>query len=231
MEDKHFLLQNTLTGIILLVFFIGGLRIFNEKASFDVINFFFNNWKNLSVLILSPIIGIIIQGIWMLIQYKILRNPYRGKLRKYVAELIRTAIQSMDGVPDNIKHSINKSSNNSLFAWLIYADAPPSLIEWGRRMRDFQHLGENWATAGILGILIGSICALVRSDQIYSIIPFIISIISIIWIIGLFFLRKKMKEDVEGMEITWFCSFLCQDLRERIKPLINSAINLNKNNL
>ena len=225
MGDKHFLLQNTLTGIILIIFFMIGIGISNHSAASTIIQFFLNKWQNLSALIISPIIGIVVQGVFMYFAYK-KNHPYQTALRKAVANTVRNVLQPNNSIPQKIKSLLTDSPDDSIFMCILYKNTPEYIIEWGRRRRDFQHLGENWSTATIIGITFGFLTGLGLRLAFVSSTPFFIFLsllFTFLWIFGLISLSKKMKKDVEAMEITSICVYLDPEIDEKIREQFKAA--------
>ncbi len=226
MGDKHFLLQNSLTGIILILFLIVGMSITNYSISYKTITFFLSNWQYLSVLILTPIIGIVVQGSFMFFIFKVKkRHPYQNNLRSLIANSVRKIVMSSDNIPKIIKSQLSDLPDDSIFMWILYSNSPEHIIEWGRRRRDFQHLGENWVTATIIGLIIGIFTGIGLKINFINSITFLIvftSIMSIFWSIGLYFLRNKMKLDVEAMELASIYSYLIPDINNKMKDYLST---------
>jgi len=224
MRDPHLLLQNTFTGLILVGFFLCGIWLVSEETATALINGISSHWEMVAIVAFSPILGILVQGIWMFMVY-IRRHPYQDEARRQVASRIRTVLQSLDTVPNEIKRRLSTLPDDSLFVWLFYSDAPQHLIEWDRRRRDFQHLGENWAAAAVLGLLLGVGAGVVVAFQFALsrlLLQGLIVAFALAWIMGLLVLRGRMRADAEAMELTWVCARLHPEVKERLLPLPRS---------
>jgi hypothetical protein len=228
MRDPHFLLQNTFTGLILVGFFLCGIWLVNEQTAVALIDSIFSHWEMVAIIAFSPILGILVQGAWMFIVY-IRRHPYQDEVRRQVASRIRTVLQSLDMVPDDIKRRLLALPDDSLFVWLFYSDAPQHLVEWDRRRHDFQHLGENWAAAAALGLLGGgSVGVIVAFPFAHSrlFLQGLVAVFSLVWIVGLLVLRRKMKTDVEAMELTWACARFHPEIQKRLRYRPHSSMGM-----
>ncbi len=225
MGNAHFLLQNALTGFVFLVFTFCSLWLVNDKTGADALNIFSTQWQIVAVVLATPIVGLLVQSVYMFFVY-LRGHPYDDESRKQAAEKIRSAINSIDAIPRDLKSKLLKLPNDSLFVWLYYSDAPDKLVEWARRRRDLQHLGENWTTASVLGLLAGVTIGIVmrfpfsQNPIFWSIV---LGVVSVVWAIGLIFLRSKMKTDADALELTWTLARLYPDIKDRLVPAISDT--------
>lgn len=227
MGDSHFLLQNSLTGLIFLAFASLGLWASNETEAIEISNLLFSQWPLVALIVSTPIIGVFVQGVGMFFMY-LRGHPYQSKARDEMARRIRVVIKSLDTIPDEVSEHFEGLPNDSLFVWFLYKKAPPHMIEWYRRRLTFRHLGENWATAIILGLIFGISLGLFLSIPLsqLKIIQVIIGVgVSAGMIIGLLFLRKKMSQDAEAFELTWLYSEIYPEIEEKIIEETNTAYN------
>lgn len=210
--DKHFLTQNSFSGAVFFVFALGIWLTFSPTEASSLL-WQFLKLPNGSVIISgvfaavsSPMIGLLIQGIVLFSFYVIGRHPYEDQSRKLVADRIRQNIEESADIDPETKKKIQALPNDSLFVVYYYQLAPEQLIEWARRRRDSQHMGENWAVAAITGIVFSFVVQFIAHLE-SGPRSLIISVMSIffvvVWVAGMFFLRRKMKNDVDGLELVW----------------------------
>ena len=223
MGDTHFLLQNTLSGLVFIFFGLCGIWFFNEGAAYNLVTLFLktSQWQALAVLLFSPFFGIIVQGAGRLFRYKVLqRNSYEAEPRKIVADVIRRALISVKTIDNKFKIKIMNSPDDSLFVWFYYLNAPQHLIEWERRRRDIQQLGENWLAATMIGLTLGATLGLLDKFQFLSSSGFLRTLfilILLVWMLGMLLMIRKLKEEVDAMDLIWVLAKARPEIEEKIK--------------
>jgi len=218
--DPHFLLQNSLTGFIFITFAGLGLWTTNESIAYTAGNILSNQWQIVAAVISTPIIGVLVQGLWMAFSYMV-GHPYQSRAREIVANPIKNAVQSLVCLSVEVTALLTDDiPNDSKFVWLLYSEAPSHMIEWYRRRLTFRHLGENWATAIVSGSLFGMIIGqAMNSSFSQSKTVLIILLIggSLTLTVGLFFLSRKMNNDAKGFEATWLYSIIYPEFKKYLK--------------
>jgi hypothetical protein len=166
--DHHFLVRYSFTGVIFVLFALGGLWAVNDAAAHSVIGQFSGSNKEVGAAFISavatvPIIGVLIHGIYLIISYLKWGHSFPDAARSEVANAIREKVESSATLSEEWKSRFRKGPANprpmpddSLFVWLYYFDAPQQLIEWARRRRDYFYLGMSWSMAARLGMACAS---------------------------------------------------------------------------
>ena len=237
MGDAHFLLQNSLSGVVLFGFILCGIRIFDPSLAEAIAKYVFTNDKIISLLLVTPLLGILVKVTRMLIAkyfqpvaktFSCFEPSYQDRQRKETANKIRAAVIRRKIPIDDISNRLEHIPDDSLFVWLYYTDAPQHLIEWERRRRDLQHLGENWSVAAILGFIFGMIsgsiglllsrCEEGKNYTCWINVLFILCscFLIFVWVKGLTELQRHMKDDADGMNLIWLCSRLDPELKNEI---------------
>lgn len=212
MEDtKHFIAQNGLNGAVFIAFAVGCWVLFQPETvllfakslmalqnASAVLSFLF-------AAILTPIVGYAVQAI-SLIPYYLGGGPYRDESRRMIADLVRDRVNIHPNINEKTKVTLRKIADDSIFVAIYYKEAPQYLIEWARRRRDTQHLGDNWAAAAVLGVFFAFLAMIIFgfSEPLRGyIIKFVGVVLLVLWVAGLHFMRRKMKDEADGMETVW----------------------------
>lgn len=229
MGDIHFLLQNTLSGLVFLFFAWCGIWIVNDQAASFLKTPFLTHWQSLVLVLFSPFLGSIIQGVWTFFAYVVRRqHPYKDEARSLIGEKIRVALENTKSLSKEVKDNLSSAPDDSLFVWYYYSGATEQLIEWARRRRDFQHIGENWSTATLSGFLIGLIIgAILYFDFAYSgvFLKSLFFVIAVFWMLGLITMRRMMKKDADAMEMVWALAQIYPELQEKLRCEPHTKIN------
>jgi hypothetical protein len=218
MEDsKHFLAQNGLNGAVFFVFAISFWLIFQRDEALGILLMIIN-MPNASVIvsglfaaILAPIIGFLIQGIVLAFFYLKSLSAYNDPSRALIAGRVRENINADSRISEEIKKRLASFADDWIFVAVYYQEAPASLIEWARRRRDSQHLGENWTTAAACGVIFAYVAQLIASvpegPRIQLLKGLAIAAL-LVWGAGFLYMRKMMKKEADGMELVWTLSHL-----------------------
>jgi len=175
-----------------------------------LLNLLLKEWQRLALFIaFAPIMGTIVEVLVIFVGYSIVGHPYRDIARRELATRIREAVKGSDRVPARIAGQFDRIPDDSLFVWMYYSYAPKHLIEWARRRRQFQYTGTNWSVAASLGIIAGLGTGILETYKLVDprdLIRGAFIVLVVVWLPGLLYLRTKMKQDADTMELTWVCA-------------------------
>lgn len=219
--DDHFVAQNAFTGVVFFVFVLTGIWFVYPYADGVLLGLIFsdNYGPAITALITAPILGVLLQGFWAFAQYRIKGHPYRDLARQEIAKRIKRAVRQSSVIPDEIKSRLRKAPDDSLFVWYYYSGASDKLVEWARRRRDFQYIGDNWTAGAVCGVVAGLIIGGVWRFNLYDsrlLTGAILVFALLTWVTGLQYLRAKMAKDVDSMELLWLCAELDQAFKQEI---------------
>lgn len=233
--DHHFLVRYSFTGVIFLLFTLAGLWAVNDGAAIALMQQFAGSNMQVGPAIISavatvPVIGVVLHGIYLVSNYLASGHSFSDEARKQVALHIRNEADALD---DRWKKHFKKEGetvlpDDSLFVWLYYFDAPPHLIEWARRRRDYFYLGMSWAMAVGLGLVSGMAAGLLvyahtgvgvrlapAPKLCYVVLLFIFSAG---FAAGSSWLGRQMKRDADAMELVWATARLNKNLHRQLAP-------------
>lgn len=230
MGDFHFIVRHALTGVVLLAFSLGTCWIADPKLAGKIIESL-TKANNLTAALaaltaLTPVIGVIVQGIYTACLYHRSGHGFTDMARKAIAERIRE--QVFKNLTLKMSAEVRQQCckilsdaempDDSLFVWLYHVDAPPHLVEWARRRRSYHYLGMNWAIAAGLGVLTGLVVpGLVHAGRTWQIVFLVVA--AMIWIAGTWWLARKMEHDVDCMEMAWAYSYLNPEFKSLLQTL------------
>ncbi|HEX8072498.1 MAG TPA: hypothetical protein VF546_21300 [Pyrinomonadaceae bacterium] len=123
--------------------------------------------------------------------------------------------------------------DDSLFVLLYHCTAPPHLIEWARRRRDYHYLGLNWTIASLLGMFVGLNCAWLWAGELRyaghwkAFGVALLLTFWLVWMAGAFWLSLQMKQDVDSMELVWAC-ITCSASEPKFKSNFLSTLALDQ---
>jgi hypothetical protein len=249
--DHHFLVRYSFTGVIFLVFALGGLWVINDDAAVRVMGTFSGSNMQVGPAVISavatvPVIGVMIHGLYLIFGYLMWGHSFPDEARKQVAEVIREKANALTALDQQWKDhfTTNEASpkflpDDSLFVWLYYFDAPPHLIEWARRRRDYFYLGVSWAMAAGIGLFLGMLAGRLVFHHLNVTVHWApqpkcgyavaILIFCALWIVAASWLGWLMKKDVDAMELAWAAARLNADLHKALPPKTFDGMNVSLN--
>jgi len=211
--DFHFLLRTGFSGGVLLATSCLGLWIGGSAYLDDILSKAgemsgFATLVSAAFLALSPIIGMCLQGSYLL--WLATRDVmFRDQTRRYVADAVRASIaNSRWPYAPLVAKDVHE---DAFFVALYHTHAPSHLIEWARRRRSYHYLGITFALAAVAGLTLGLLLGLGSSrlafSQAASRLLHLPSIASISVVLaaaaGAIALSKRMLRDVDQMEAIW----------------------------
>ncbi|HEX8236826.1 MAG TPA: hypothetical protein VF600_12790 [Abditibacteriaceae bacterium] len=222
MGDFHFIVRHALTGIVLLGFSLCGLWMIDPNLALTAFKFVFAT-KDVSfgsALLATPVLGVIVQGVYTAFLYRF-GDAFTDSARIQIGERIKNEVlaRPITGMKEDVRQAycdaFTSMPDDSPFVWLYHSEAPPHMVEWARRRRSYHYLGMNWAIAAALGLAVGVFLPLLL-DAPYWLQRGLVAVFAIAWIMGTSWLAKKMKQDVDCMELVWACSHLYPEFKSRI---------------
>ena len=228
MSDSHLTFQQGLVGIVLAGAAVAGHWVVEPTQTVAFLTALDSaKWAAAATLLVSPLIGLTVQAIALAFLY-FRSHPYPGDARELVAGRVKEAISLSATASRETKEVITGAPSDALFVWYYYTQAPGQLIEWARRRRDGQHLGENLITASLLGIALGIATGLMGLAKIsppigHAWLVFLLLAGVVVWVFALLFLRRKMRNDAEAMELLWAYAALDEGFAGRVRFPVTPA--------
>ncbi|MBI2843646.1 MAG: hypothetical protein HYX78_09630 [Armatimonadetes bacterium] len=166
--ERELFTRNFMTGWLLVAGFLASWLprqdVFSWTDAQDFIQgkgFDLGAIATLAVAILgTPILGYAVSALVIAYLYVRKGDPYlnvsRNKARDVVGKMLPELRRKQDEP---------ESSNCGVFSYLINTLGPESLIEWGRRRHTARFVGYNWATATVMGLVLGATLSHWKSVQ------------------------------------------------------------------
>jgi hypothetical protein len=252
MGDFHFVVRHTLTGFVLIAFFISGAWMFHPESTEQLAWFALRNATGMqpllaiagAVLFTSPVLGVSLQAVYVFFLYASGR-AFSDTAREELAGTLRERI-TQNEVPEILDSDRQKAAaelvllrSDAIFVWLYHSEATPHLIEWARRRRSYHYLGVNWAVAAVLGLMVATVYPVFFDVQLThapvapgsspvtpsrEALLVVLSFTASLWITGSLWLAIRMREDADAMERTWVFAWLHPTLTPSLRHAHKSPV-------
>ncbi|MBP0446383.1 hypothetical protein J8J14_16535 [Roseomonas sp. SSH11] len=219
--DFHFLIRNGIAGGIFLALAFAGMWATSPDDAARVFGALTDVQSLVVALVAAatPVIGICLQSLVLIFRYT-RRDMFTDDARRLVARRFREAIHSDANWRSTFGDLLDSGVDDRVFVSIYHRTAPQHLIEWARRRRSYNYLGETCACAVVIGFTIGlfipdlinaGIWGSERARILFVIIP------GVIWTIASLWLARKMRQDADRMELAWAIHELVPDLGRKMK--------------
>ncbi len=173
MEKENKLMDTTLTGAILVLWFVLPSVIlipWDQESKSWVAQIFWGNDKNLlAKWVAAGVLAHVLGSLISVFEISFFSRPFENEdarkcLKDNLSRWINDKTSDHGGKPD--KQMCNEARNavaglepDAIFAWIHYSDPRKDLIDWGRRKLHYAYLAKNWMLAMVLGGVSGLIFA------------------------------------------------------------------------
>ena len=221
--DFHFLIRNGISGGIFLALVLAGIWVVSPNDAAALLA----KLKDAQSLVVAavaaatPVIGICLQCLVLFYRYS-RQGMFTDDARRLVAERFREAVNSDENWRRSFGAMLDADSkvHDRVFVSIYHRTAPLHLIEWARRRRSYNYLGETCALAALIGFLVGLLTPAITQAEIWKITAVrfvVVADVCAIWIAAAFWLAHKMKQDADRMELAWAIYEMATDLGQRMR--------------
>lgn len=169
MDEKHWFLNTSFSGFVLLVVFITGSWCFGDCPLLQLPRLSKDNGFTLAglagLVLVLPFVGMIVKAFSVAI---FRRWHYEGLAWRVMGELARDRLKQPFSETEwpsrgrEIHETLDKAQIDSLVSWLRLGEEDDKITQWRRNRGHYMHSAENSLTASILGFVLAVVYALIH---------------------------------------------------------------------